>query len=57
MLVKAAEGLVVIDPDLKDRLPPEGRDVPDNDYWQRRLRDGDVVLVIDGISVPETKKR
>jgi hypothetical protein len=50
MYVKAAprviEGmpLVVRDPDMKDLLPPEGRDVPDTDYWQRRLRDGDVVF-------------
>lgn len=36
--------LVVRDPDFKDLLPPEGRDVPESDYWQRRLRDGDVVL-------------
>lgn len=44
MYVKAAPGLVIRDADLKDLLPPEGRDVPDTDYWQRRLRDGDVVL-------------
>lgn len=36
--------LVVRDPDFKDLIPAEGRDVPDTDYWQRRLRDGDVVL-------------
>lgn len=35
--------LVVRDPDMLDLLPPEGREVPDSDYWQRRLRDGDVV--------------
>lgn len=26
-------------------LPVEGADVPDNQYWRRRLRDGDVVPV------------
>lgn len=36
--------LVVRDPDLLDFLPTEGREVPDSDYWHRRLRDGDVVL-------------
>lgn len=50
MYVKAAprlingEPLVVRDPDLKDHLPPEGRDVPETDYWLRRLREGDAVL-------------
>lgn len=36
--------LWVLDPALGDYLPPEGREVPDTDYW-RRLRDvfGDVV--------------
>ena len=24
-------------------LPDEGAEVPDNQYWRRRLRDGDVV--------------
>jgi hypothetical protein len=36
--------LVVRDPDLRDFLPPEGREVPDSMYWHRRLIDGDVVL-------------
>lgn len=44
MYVKAAPGMKVRDADLKDLLPDEGRDVPDTDYWQRRLRDKDVVL-------------
>lgn len=43
MYVKAAPGLKVRDADLKDLLPDDGRDVPATDYWQRRLRDGDVV--------------
>lgn len=49
MFVKAAPGLVIRDPDLLDLLPPEGRDVPDTPYWQRRVRDLDVVL-----ATPET---
>lgn len=45
MFVKPAPGLVIRDPDLKDLIPAEGRNVPnDNMYWHRRLRDGDVVL-------------
>lgn len=31
------------DPDRGDRLPAEGREVPDSEFWQRRLSDGDVV--------------
>ncbi|WP_419900692.1 DUF2635 domain-containing protein [Roseomonas sp. USHLN139] len=43
MKVKPAEGRAVRDPALRDLLPAEGRDVPCDDYWLRRLRDGDVV--------------
>lgn len=43
MYVKAAPGMKIRDPDLKDLIPDDGRDVPDTDYWRRRLRDGDVV--------------
>jgi hypothetical protein len=45
MLVKPAPGLKVRDPVKKDFLPETGRTVSDTDlYWNRRLRDGDVVL-------------
>lgn len=43
MKVKPSEGRAVRDPELRDLLPAEGRDVPRTDYWLRRLRDGDVV--------------
>jgi hypothetical protein len=43
MHVRPAPGFTIRDPDLKDHLPQEGRDVPDSPYWHRRLRDGDVV--------------
>jgi hypothetical protein len=42
--VKPAAGLVIPDLDRNDVLPPEGRQVPETDFWLRRLRDGDVVL-------------
>ncbi|MBR7929393.1 DUF2635 domain-containing protein [Burkholderia ambifaria] len=46
MFVKPAPGLKIRDPELKDLLPEEGRNVSDDDlYWHRRLRDGDVVVV------------
>jgi hypothetical protein len=42
----ARPNLLIPDPDAPatDRwLPPEGRAVPDTEYWRRRLADGDVV--------------
>jgi len=53
MYVKAAPGMKIRDPDLKDLLPDDGRDVPDTDYWQRRLRDGDVVEANPPAEAPE----
>ena len=44
MYVKPAQGFSIRDADLLDLLPTAGREVPDTDYWQRRLRDNDVVL-------------
>lgn len=43
MFVKPADGLRVLDPRHKQPLPADGREVPDNAYWTRRLRDGDVI--------------
>lgn len=46
MFVKPADGVLVPDPaalhPLPRWLPPEGREVPDTEYWRRRLADGDV---------------
>lgn len=49
MFVIPKTGFVIRDPDLKTILPPEGREVPDTLFWQRRLRDGDVIA---GTSFP-----
>lgn len=35
--------VVVRDPRSRDKLPPEGRYVPDTSHWRRRLIAGDVV--------------
>lgn len=43
MYVLPAPGLTIRDPDLRDFLPAVGREVPDTDYWHRRVSDGDVV--------------
>ncbi|VVN10187.1 hypothetical protein PS639_03746 [Pseudomonas fluorescens] len=42
MTVYPAAGRVVPDPEAGDDLPAEGRDVPRDAYWLRRLRDQDV---------------
>lgn len=31
-------------PNTHELLPEEGREVPDNQFWMRRLQHGDVVL-------------
>lgn len=43
MFVKPAPGLLIRDPLTMAVLPPEGREVGDDYFWIRRLRDGDVV--------------
>lgn len=40
--VVPATGRAVPDPLAGDLLPIEGREVPDNVWWRRRLTDGDV---------------
>jgi hypothetical protein len=44
MRVKPAiPGAVIRDPHTKRPLPAEGGEVPDNSFWIRRLRAGEVV--------------
>lgn len=42
MTVYPAAGRVVPDPEAGGNLPAEGRDVPRDAYWLRRLQDQDV---------------
>ena len=44
MFVKPKDGLSVRDPVKGSPLPTEGAEVPDNIFWRRRLRDGDVSI-------------
>jgi hypothetical protein len=44
MFVKPAAGLLIPDIEHRDHLPPQGRAVNDSPYWQRLLRDRDVVV-------------
>lgn len=41
--IKPAAGLRVIDPATNLPVPDEGAYVVPNQYWNRRLRDGDVI--------------
>lgn len=42
MFVKPAPGRIVRDPVKGTFLPESGEQVPDNIFWGRRLKDGDV---------------
>ncbi len=57
MFVKPQPGLQVFDPVSRDNLPPEGRIVPRDPYWVRRLRDKDVIETVIGVEVEETETR
>lgn len=57
MLLKPAEGRQVRDPEMRDLLPAEGREVTRNTYWLRRLRDGDVIeMTAPAAPAPSTLK-
>lgn len=55
MFVKPALGLTIRDPDMRDYLPAGGREVPNTDYWQRRVLDGDVVKATPGAAEPASE--
>ena len=40
----AKPGAIIRDPHTKQALPEEGGEVPDTNYWRRRILQGDVVL-------------
>jgi hypothetical protein len=53
MIVKPADGLMIIDPITSRALPPEGVLVDDSDlHWIRLSGDGDVILAPDTPSQP-----
>lgn len=47
MFVKPKDGLSVRCPVRGEALPAEGAEVSDNTFWRRRLKDGDVSLVLE----------
>jgi hypothetical protein len=56
MYVRTAPGIKIRDPDLLDFIPDEGREVPNSDFWHRRLRDGDVILGAPTPAVKSTER-
>ncbi len=56
LFVRPAPGARVRDPDTKAPIPADGAVVPDNGYWRRRLRVGDVVLVVETAHAPSKSK-
>lgn len=52
MFLKPVAGRQVPDPDRGDTLPAEGRNVEPNQYWLRRLDDGDVIEVANPAEAP-----
>lgn len=43
MFIKPAPGRVVTDPATGLHLPAEGQEVVEDQFWTRRLNDGDVI--------------
>ena len=43
--VKPKEGLKIVMPEVNRDLPQDGAVVESSTYWQRRLAEGDVVLI------------
>ena len=43
MFLKPQKGVMVYDPARGDSLPDDGREVEKNQYWLRRIADGDVI--------------
>lgn len=48
----AVEGAIIRDPMTRMPLPAEGGEVPDNNFWRRRIMHGEVVLVTSESTPP-----
>ena len=47
--VKPLGDLIVMDPATKQPLPPNGAAVMKDNYWRRRIADGDVEVVVSSV--------
>jgi hypothetical protein len=57
ILVKPAPGLKVRDPDTRLHIPDDGAEVPDTNYWRRRIKAGDVSLVTPTVEQTATLEK
>ena len=57
ILVKPVDGRICKDPITYVALPAEGRRVPKNAYWLRRLKDGDCALHTVAATKPKRARR
>jgi hypothetical protein len=55
MFVKPKDGLSVRCP-RGEPLPKDGAEVPDNTFWRRRLKDGDVKVLEKGVKSTTQKE-
>ena len=55
MYIKPLENRQVPDPAHGDIIPPEGRNVTDDQYWQRRILDGDIEVAADPNALDNAK--
>lgn len=54
--IKPKDGYLVPDLELRDNLPSDGRVVNESPYWNRRIADGDVI-VIPAAAEPSAKSK
>ncbi|MBP2314903.1 DUF2635 domain-containing protein [Azospirillum soli] len=57
MFVKPKAGLLVRDPATGEPLPAVGREVSQDQYWMRRLQDGDVEEAMPAAPKPNVPKK
>ena len=44
MFIVPKAGILIRDPITKKRIPPDGAEVQISNFWNRRLRDGDITI-------------
>lgn len=57
MFVTPKAGLLVRDPATGEPLPETGREVSQDQYWMRRLQDGDVEVAMPAAPKPAMTKK
>lgn len=55
MFVKPTTGRMVRDPVTKELLPENGKEVPNDSFWRKMLKHGDVEVVTSEASILSKK--